>query len=265
MSDEHLTSVLSRAKNDLDFSGKLFANFDGALRDAGFDLTNAEKEKVRRALMGGIPPTPELGLAPSVEDMEYRRKKERERVDYMMKRAQELGDYTVKVLKDTLDHATSTYKGITLMNKIMFFTGIVMFVGGSASALLYKDRTLYSLMFAGLGTVNFISLFLVGAIEKTQVALSNLVQVEVAFMTFFEQIGLWENFALIQKGTPPMPDPANIEKASMVLQQRSQEIIELLQVYVENPPESRKSRPKKYTKAEAARGEESGRDIPSKS
>jgi len=120
-----------------------------------------------------------------------------------------------------------------------------LFVAAALSGAILKDRTAYSLMLAGLGAANFIALFLLGPIEKTQNALSNLVQVEISFMNYFEQIMFWEGYALLPKGFPPAPDPANIEKASLSLQQRSQETIELLQTYVESSPEKKQASPRK--------------------
>jgi hypothetical protein len=93
-------------------------------------------------------------------------------------------------------------------------------------------------MLAGLGAVNFVALFLFGPIERTQNGLSNLVQVEIAFMNYFEQITFWETFALTPTGIPPGPNLANIREGSTELQRRSEETMALLQTYVENTPPS---------------------------
>lgn len=89
-------------------------------------------------------------------------------------------------------------------------------------------------MFGGLGTVTFISIFILTPMEKSQNAFSSLVQVEISFMNHFEQVSLWETFAMTPQGNPPAPSPANMDKASEMMQKRSMETIELLQKYVEN-------------------------------
>jgi len=83
---------------------------------------------------------------------------------------------------------------------------------------------------------NFVALFLFGPIERTQNGLSNLVQVEIAFMNYFEQITFWETYALTPTGDPPAPNLANIREGSVQLQRRSEETMALLQNYVENTP-----------------------------
>jgi hypothetical protein len=89
-------------------------------------------------------------------------------------------------------------------------------------------------VFGGLGTVTFISIFILTPMEKSQNAFSSLVQVEISFMNHFEQVSLWETFAMTPQGNPPAPSPANMDKASEMMQKRSMETIELLQKYVEN-------------------------------
>lgn len=235
MSQEHLWAAFGRSRFDLDFSGRLMLDPPRTLSEAGYELTAAELEMLRQAVTAaanpiGMPPMP----APAMEDLQFQRLKMRERLDAQVERVNDLGRYTVKILKDTLENARSAYHRITLMNSIMFFTGIALFLCAAAYGAIFKD-TNYTLVLAGLGAANFVALFVLGPIERTQNALSNLVQVEIAFMNYFEQITFWENFALAPKGNPPMPDPANIKEASDQLQRRSHETIQLLQEYVENP------------------------------
>lgn len=231
MSQEHLWTALGRARLDLAFSGRLLLDPHAALRDAGYDLTAAERETLRHAVAPA--PFPATGVPPlAPEDVKFQREKMQERISAQVARTNDLGCYTVNILKDTLNNARSAYRTITWMNAIMFFTGVGLFVTAAIYGAISKD-TSYSLVLAGLGAANFVALFLLGPIERTQVALSNLVQVEVAFMNYFEQITFWENYALTPVGHPPAPSPANIKEASEQLQRRSQETILLLQTYVE--------------------------------
>ena len=237
MSQEHLWTVLGRSRLDLEFSGRLLLDPIRALHDAGYELSSSELETLRQAVAALAAPHGAPGFTgPAAEDVEFQRSKMRERINAQVERINDLGRYTVNILQDTLNNARSAYHRITLMNSIMFFTGIGLFVAAAAYGAIFKD-TSYTLVLAGLGTANFVALFVLGPIERTQNALSNLVQVEVAFMNYFEQITFWENYALAPKGNPPAPDPANIKEASEQLQRRSQETIILLQEYVENSAE----------------------------
>lgn len=157
---------------------------------------------------------------------------ERKRMEAQVARANDLSAYTVTILKTTLDHAAKAYKRITLMNYLMFLVGLGLFVTGAVYGVVANEKV-YSLVFAGMGAATFVALFLTGPIEKTQTALSNLIQVEISFMNYFEQITFWETYALRPEGNSPLPSSENISTASASLQQRSQETVELLQKYIE--------------------------------
>lgn len=229
MSKENLWTIVGRNRLDLAFSGDLQRDFDKALNNSGYQLDPGEREQARQAVAS---PSPQGFFAPSPADLQFQHQKMRERFSKQVDRALDLNAKAVEVVKQTFDNARSTYNTITWMNRIMFATGIGLFLFAAAYAA-YAQQKSYALFFGGLGAANFVALFLLGPIDKTQKALSNLVQVEMAFMNYFDQITFWEGFASIPRGVPPAPDPANIEKASAMLQERCRETIELLQCYVE--------------------------------
>ena len=68
---------------------------------------------------------------------------------------------------------------------------------------------------------------------KPGALMSNLVQAEILFINYFEQITFWETYAFTQEGSPPLPNKANIDKASSALQERTNQTSQLLQKYVE--------------------------------
>jgi hypothetical protein len=179
--------------------------------------------------------TTQQQAAIALADLQFQREQEHRRVEALVARQIDLGDYTVSILKTTLSHAAGTYRRITLMNAIMFVLGIALFAVAAAYGVLSNDNKGYTFLFAGMGAGSFAVLFLTGPIEKTQIALSNLVQVEVAFMNYFEQITIWDGYAAQPTGDPPMPSPENMEYASESLQTRTSETLELLQKYLERP------------------------------
>ena len=245
MSQNDLSRLLSRAQNDHALRNRLFQNFPQTLTEEGYELTDSEIQDAKRALSDApaLPPPPFPGFSGPPPDL-LRKQMEmdleaRKRVtETNLSRMAELSSYTVQILKSTLNNAARTYKTITWMNVVMFGVGIGLFVMAAVYGVV-AERKIYSLVFGGLGAITFVSLFLVGPIEKSQNALSNLVQVEISFMNYFEQIAFWEAFASRPEGNPPMPSTANIEKASEMLQQRARDTIELLQKYVEVAPKKK--------------------------
>lgn len=166
------------------------------------------------------------------EEIRFHQRMVREQLNAQLERGKELGVYTVQILKDTLNTARQTYRVIKWMAIAMFTTGLMLFIAAAVVSLLTDDAK-DALVFGGLGTATFVALFLTGPIERSQNALSNLVQAEILFMNFFEQITFWENFAFTQEGTPPVPNKTNIEKASNALQERTSQTSQLLRKYVE--------------------------------
>ena len=149
------------------------------------------------------------------------------------KRAIDLSEFTLRIFKTTLGHAAKTYRRITWMNYLMFMVGLGLFVTAAVYDVFAEDDKAYAFLFAGLGAATFVTLFLTGPIEKTQTALSNLIQAEVGFMNYFEQITLLEVYALQPQADSPFPDLGNIESATATLQQRTAETLELFQKYLE--------------------------------
>jgi ABC-type multidrug transport system fused ATPase/permease subunit len=244
MSREHLWAVLGRSRVELNFSGRLQASLEQTIQDAGYHLDPDEIEIVRHELdkMQAAP-----APFPTALDLEFQREKMKERFSAQVQRANDLGMYSVEILKNTLNNAAKTYKRINWMNTAMFVAGIALFLVAAIYGILSHEK-IYSLVFGGLGAASFVALFLLGPIDKTQAALSNLIQAEVAFMNYFEQLGFWEMLAGTPKGNPPTPDPENIEKASVNLQMRATETVRLLQTYLETPPDKRRGQATKRVK-----------------
>jgi hypothetical protein len=150
-----------------------------------------------------------------------------------------LGNDTGQILRNTLGNATRSWKVITYMCVAMFGVGLLLFAGSAFYGVAIADTAAereQAAAFGGLGAVTFIAVFITGAIRRTQSALSDLVQIQIAFMNFFTQISMWDGYAAMP-GAEGTPDPARIEKASVQLQKRSQESMELVQKYTEDVPE----------------------------
>jgi len=260
MSQPELWAVIGRANVDNEFREQLFHNFRQVLAEQRYQLDDKEIETAKQVLSNNgtsvasqsrvnsnsidalSQSMPGSAYADSQaelmrENLAFENKLKQDRMTQQIERIKDLSSYTVDILKNTLGNAARTYKTISAMNVVMFAVGIMLFVFAAFYAAFSKEK-IYSLIFGGLGTVSFITLFLLGSIEKSQNALSNLVQVEVSFMSYFEQITFWETFAFMPQGYPPVINPANIEKASAMLQERSQQIVDMLQKYIETKDNS---------------------------
>lgn len=232
MSKEDLWTVIGRAKVDWDFGSDVMSDLKKATETYGYKLNNEELAQAQEGLTDKPTTGPKIDW---LEDFNFQRDLGRKRLESQFKRMERIGEYTLEILTSTLNNARRTYKTITVMNTVMFIVGISLFVFAAAYAVFSRDQKIYSLVFAGLGVANFITLFVTKPIEQTQNALSNLVQVEIAFMNYWQQLTFWENVALSPRRDLPGPDPVNIEKSSIALQERSEQTMRLLQTYVETP------------------------------
>ena len=237
MSQHDLWTVIGRARLDLAFSGRLIGDLDDTIRSEGYDLSPEELAKAREMLkstpMYGMPPGsgPPGPFRPGSQEELFTK----DLMQSQMTRNSRLWDHVTESLKGTLTGAARTYRIVTWMNTIMFGSGLGLFIFSAIYGAISK-QILFSVVFGGLGVGTFVSLFLLGAIDKTQIALSNLVQVEIIFTNYLEQIAFWETYAR-RPDNPmmPLPNLANIQKASESLHQKTTETIQLLERYVETP------------------------------
>ena len=102
--------------------------------------------------------------------------------------------YTQELFRRTLNHAAMTYRLVTWMSVALFVVGVGLFITAVLYATLADSAKIYSALFGGLGATTFVTLWIMSPFEKAQTALSNLIQAEVGFMNFFEQIRMWTNY-----------------------------------------------------------------------
>jgi hypothetical protein len=161
------------------------------------------------------------------EDVEVQRRSWREGVAL----ADQFQKTVTGLFQSTLASARNTYRLLTAMSIALFTTGIALFVFAALYATLSNTKA-YSLVFAGLGAGSFVALFIVRPYEDAQNALSNMIQGEMGFMAFFEQIRMWSNYPWVMGGL----DPERVEKASRTLHRRTAEAMGDFQRYIEKQP-----------------------------
>lgn len=226
MSREDLYAVIGRSRADIDFGSRLSGDFEQTVKNAGYTLTGEEMILAKQNIPSAL--TLPRGAVPD----EFQKQRTE-------KTTNEFADLNISIHRNTFENASTTYRHVSVMSYVMFGTGIGLFIFAALYGALSQQLT-YTFVFAGLGAVNFIALFILKPMDKSQEALSNLLQAEIAFMNHSNQLWLWSMYA-VPKGYPPQPDPASIKTASEELQKRTAETMELLQKYLETPlpPSSR--------------------------
>jgi hypothetical protein len=234
--DEDLWKVVGRARFDLDFGGKLKQDFAGTVADAGYKLDPEQLADAQKAVNKAVnrlvldAGTGDANMQNLPLNEAEQRKMHQIRLD-QMERMGQFTDYMLETVKKTFGYASLTYRSIAWMNWLTFVTGIGLFGFSAAYALIAQTKA-YSVLFAGMGVTSFVTSFVFRPPEQTQRALSNLVETEIAFMNYFDQQSFWEAYANIPQGSPPSPNPVNIEKASASLMLCAQNTMAMLKRYV---------------------------------
>ena len=239
MSQEDLWKAIGRSQADLGFSTQVRTDLDRAISEAGYKLETHEIEQLKKSLgaarpeylLESIPPMSPPGAGPMPPDFAKAVwEEQRKFMQSAMTNRAVLMKNMMSMVMQTFDNAGRTFRTIAVMSWITFAVGIGLFVVAAVLALSTHAQV-YSLLFGGLGATSFVALFIKHPVDRVQQAMANLVQVQVVFISYFDQLGWWEGLSNIPKGN--MPDPDHIERASAGLQQRTTETMELLQRIIE--------------------------------
>ena len=189
-------------------------------------MTDVDNDQNKR--IGGIiiPPNPQI-LTPE-EQREYYKKI----LNTQLASSKELQDLSLKELKDAIKKAKSTQTWILALNIIMFFFGIIL-ISVAVYAGYSNMSPMYSVLFGGIGFAELVASFFIGAMQRSQKSISDLVQVEITFLNFFEQVTLWEQYAAIRTESGDI-QKENIAEAAKKIQESTAQTLNLIQKYVEN-------------------------------
>lgn len=239
MSQEDLWKAIGRSQLDLKFSAQVRNNLARSVADSGYKLEPHEVEQLKKSLgtaqseslLGPDLPAGPPGIGPMPATMAQVFWKEQQKMMHeAMKNRLALGSKMLTVIGQTFDNASRTFKTIEIMSWITFVVGVALFVFAAFLAA-FTHQQVYSLLFGGLGATSFVVLFIQHPVDRVQQALANLVQVQIVFISYFDQVSWWEGLSNIPKGN--QPDPEHLERASAGLQQRTAETMELLQRIIE--------------------------------
>lgn len=118
----------------------------------------------------------------------------------------EIEVFAFRVFKKSIAQSTKTFSRISLMSYAIFGVGIFLFTL-SAITSIWQGKEYFSIGFGALGVISFVSLFIISPTKRIQTALSNLLQAEMLFMNFWNQLHFWttfgasENIMLKEKGS----------------------------------------------------------------
>ncbi len=251
MSQQDLHTVMDRSRTESNFATELFQDLTGTLQKYNYTLTPDELQQLHRG--GGATPQVNASAGPfqpatmptgqptltaeAIQSRQFQQKQESRLLMAQADRAVKLGDCVFEAIQTTINHAAGTYRRITLMNQVMFWMGVSLFLFAVGYAV-FTHNLIFSIAFAGLGTASFIGVFILGPIGKTQAALSNLISAEIAFLSYLEQVWLIEQYARLPcNPMSPFPDPDRMARASELLQARSSETSDLLHRYLDKTME----------------------------
>jgi hypothetical protein len=152
-------------------------------------------------------------------------------LDNQLAASKELQDLALRELKEGIRKAKTTQTWILALNIIMFFFGIVL-ISVAVYAGYSGMSAVYSVLFGGVGFAELVASFFIGAMQRSQKSVSDLVQLEISFLNYFEQVSLWEQYAAVhdEKGAI---QKENIAEAAKKIQESTTETLELLQKYIE--------------------------------
>jgi HEAT repeat protein len=101
----------------------------------------------------------------------------------------ELQEVSYKVFKDTVERMKGNYETSLTMNQVVFWLGFGVIIIGVVSVFIHPSENKFfgtAGIVAGLGTL--VSLFFFGPLTRVQQALTELVQIEIAFMAFMHRL-----------------------------------------------------------------------------
>jgi hypothetical protein len=244
-------TAMTRLSTDADFAQRLRRDPVGTTRDAGYNLTATELDNLKSATAArGSPPVsldqeapeaePMAGAPNRTEETSQSRELQGEFERHRLERTIDLSSYNVELFKTTLNNAAKTYRSISLMCKVTFWLGVGLVIGSAIYGAV-TGKQLLAAAFGSIGAGTIFALFLLGPIKRSQTALSNLVQSEIAFMNYFEQITFWDAYAFTLTGWPPALNHEHVATASAELQRRSSEAMTLLEEFTETQSKGRAS------------------------
>lgn len=216
MTQKDLEAVIKKAKSDKIFLRRCFIDLRGAIREKGFNLTEKEMKKARSELES---------IYVKIVGKAVDKKTTAETAISTGTEQDRVIEITLNLLDNSVEDARRAFRNLRFLSNATFATGLLLFVVSAVSGLILQRET-FSLVFGGLGTVAILAFFLTKPKEEIQTALSNLLQAEVIFLDFYDQLHFWAPYAT--EG-----DFEQRKKASLALNEATSFALQAFQQYIE--------------------------------
>lgn len=220
-----LLQLIGKAYIDKEYREKLHSDPD--LID-DFDLSPEEYDMAIRYVSNMVNwdgKSGQVSGSPPQENDRIYQPYPREITERLLKLIPEIEEFAFEVFKNSITESRRTFSRISLMAYIIFGVGIFLFTLSAITGLM-QGKEAFSISFGALGVISFVSFFILSPAKNVQTALSNLLQAEIIFMNFWNQLHFWTSY-----GTSK--DPNMKEKGSSRLEQLTIEIVKTLEENLE--------------------------------
>jgi hypothetical protein len=109
-----------------------------------------------------------------------------------------LADKFKMELHNAIDQLDKGYKDIGLMYKVLFYAGIVLIGVGIGFAFL-NGKTLFTIIFSGMGAADILAFFLTKPIDKLQESREQYAKTALLCFNWFTDIYNWNSWILNKK------------------------------------------------------------------
>lgn len=127
------------------------------------------------------------------EDMSDEKIRDRLRTNALMSHQISVGEGNklIQLLERSLNHMETTHKWLQYMNVTLFFVGLIIIVTGLILILMDpKSNWIQSLILGGSGGgLSLVTIFLNAPMKRISSGITNLIQLETAFLGFIRAIG----------------------------------------------------------------------------
>ena len=142
-----------------------------------------------------------------------------------IRRGEEVQDFAFDLFKKSVASARKTFDRVSYMSYIIFGVGISLFTVSAVTGLM-QGKEAFSIAFGTFGVASFVSFFIFSPSKDVQSALSNLIQIEIIFMSFWNQIHFWAR-------PGASSDPNEKDQASAKLQDLTRNLVTMLEENIE--------------------------------
>jgi uncharacterized membrane protein len=231
MNNPDVQMIIGRAFIDAEFRKQCYTDWDNVCDS--FNISDDTERKQAAEFLKRIvsfygsqkKDTPIQPQVTDAADQQDRNKIELNLMKQQVNIAMDVQRYAVEVLKTTVHSARISFSRISLMSYIIFGVGISLFTLSALFGLYFREES-FTTIFGVLGVANFVSLFIFGPSKNVQKALSNLLQAEVIFMNFWDQVHFWGKYTVSD-------DLSVVKEASDNLHRITKECISMLEKYIE--------------------------------